>query len=302
MKLPGALTRTFARQIVLVQKHAPTILWAGGVACGIGATVSACRSTLRLEPIINQLEVNLKRSNLMHKDRPQEYSAVSRNKDRLYFYGEACVGIAKLYAPAIILGSASIVMLASGQSILVKRNAGLTAAYATLLAGFDDYRSRVVAEYGEEKDREFRYGSEERTIVEDTNTGPVKKRIRTAGAGRHKDYVRLFGPGNPSWGNIETSDVFFLSSQQDWLNDKLHARGHLFLNEAYDHLNFERTPAGAVTGWIYDPRNPERQGDGEVDFGCFAEGDPLRFLQDMVGEDGSIIIDFNVDGPIWDKI
>ena len=80
----------------------------------------------------------------------------------------------------------------------------------------------------------------------------------------------------------------------------LRTRGHLFLNEVYDMLGFPRTKAGAVVGWLYDPKRPEL-GDTYVDFGMYevhqlSEGDFVNT------NTHSFILDFNVVGDITDDI
>lgn len=304
MKLPGGVTRMFGRQLILAQKHAPAIFWTGGVACGIGATVSACRATLKLEPVIDKLENDLIRSNSMQKAQPEKYSIKNLNHDKLVFYTRAAGAICRLYGPAIILGAAAVTMLAKSNSILMKRNAGLTAAYTTLLQSLNDYRGRVREEFGEEKDREFLHGSHDKTIVEDTDKGPKKIQAKLPGDNRHSPYAKLFERGNQNWSPVPEYNLMFIRSHQNWLTDKLKARGHVFLNEAYDALGLERTPAGAVTGWIWDPRNEKNGtgGDGYVDFGVFDRENMDNFYRYVIGEEGAIWLDFNVDGEIWTRI
>ncbi len=94
---------------------------------------------------------------------------------------------------------------------------------------------------------------------------------------------------------------FFLVQQQNYANDLLKARGHLFLNEVYDLIGARRTKAGAQVGWIYDPEHDHLGGDGFVDFGMFDIDKPKA--RDFVnGYEKVIILDFNVDGVILDHI
>jgi hypothetical protein len=67
----------------------------------------------------------------------------------------------------------------------------------------------------------------------------------------------------------------------------------VFLNEAYDALGLERSTAGAVVGWVIGD-----EGDNYIDFGIF-EAQNARFVN---GSERSILLDFNVDGVIYDKI
>ena len=89
----------------------------------------------------------------------------------------------------------------------------------------------------------------------------------------------------------------FLVNMQMWMNDKLRARGHVFLNEVYDALGFERTHAGAVVGWIMQK---DGEGDNYVDFGIYNDSERANAF--INGMEKSILLDFNVDGVILDYI
>ena len=91
----------------------------------------------------------------------------------------------------------------------------------------------------------------------------------------------------------------FLKRQQDYANDRLKAKGHLFLNEVYDMLGIDRTKAGQIVGWVYDEDHPV--GDNFVDFGIYDYTKPanVRFVN---GNERTILLDFNVDGPIYGLI
>jgi len=105
-----------------------------------------------------------------------------------------------------------------------------------------------------------------------------------------KLYSKTFDKENLNWTDAEQFTGYnwmFLRHQQNWANDILRARGHLFLNEIYTMLGLPRTEIGAVVGWVYKDPN------SYVDFGCWEEeGLALK----------SIELNFNVDGPIVDLI
>ena len=64
-------------------------------------------------------------------------------------------------------------------------------------------------------------------------------------------------------------------------------------------LGIPRSKAGQVVGWIYDPENPV--GDNFVDFGIY-EADREKARDFVNGYERSILLDFNVDGNIWEKM
>ena len=64
-------------------------------------------------------------------------------------------------------------------------------------------------------------------------------------------------------------------------------------------LGIPRTTAGGYVGWIYDEKHPN--GDNYVDFGIYNLYKTKN--RDFVnGYERTILLDFNVDGIILDKI
>ena len=91
----------------------------------------------------------------------------------------------------------------------------------------------------------------------------------------------------------------FLKGVQAHCNDRLRAEGMLFLNDVYKELGFEPTKAGQVVGWVYDEHDPDC--DNYVDFGIFNLHS--QAAHDFVnGYERSILLDFNVDGNIWERM
>jgi hypothetical protein len=298
MKLiPTAISRKVADKALLSRKHSPTILLGVGLTSMVGSTVLACRATLKMEDVLETIENDLKTSKGVRDLHPDKYSEKDRKQDVAVIYVRGVVSVVKLYAPAIVLGGVGIACLTKSHKILQDRNVALTAAYVAVDTAFRNYRQRVVDTYGEETDRELRYGSEEVTVIDD-ETGKAFDTIRAA-PGEPSGYSRWFDETNNNWNAppFENHNWLFLRTQQNWANDMLRSHGHLFLNEVYSMIGLPHTNAGSAVGWIYD-RNNER-GDNYVDFGCFDQGkdQPIDFFN---GRDGAILLDFNVDGPIWD--
>jgi len=163
--------------------------------------------------------------------------------------------------------------------------------YAALEKGFNEYRARVISKYGEDEDRDLRYGTRE---IE-TEVRGKKKKITRVGLGEPSIYARFFDVSSPSWSKEPEYNLIFLKCQQNYANDLLHARGHVFLNEVYDMLGIPRSKAGAVVGWLLGV------GDDFINFGVF--DDRSDKARDFVnGFEGSILLDFNVDGVVYDRI
>ena len=290
--VPTAITNTIARNTLQLQKSSPHLLFAAGVTGTIVSTVLACRATLKMDEVLEQAQTEMNNAKtLVHPD----YSEADRVKDIKIIRARTGVAVVKLYTPAIIVGGLSIAALTSSHQILTKRNAALTAAYAALDKGFAEYRARVIEKYGEDQDRDFRYGTEQVAITSDSGK---KKIVTRAGPNAASIYARFFDEGSPNWSPEPEYNLLFLKCQQNYLNDMLHARGHLFLNEAYDALGIPRTKAGSVVGWVLS-RNGAT--DNYIDFGIF-DGKTERIRDFVNGHESSVLIDFNVDGIIWDRI
>lgn len=109
-------------------------------------------------------------------------------------------------------------------------------------------------------------------------------------------YARFFDEGCRRWRKDSVYNMRFLKYQQMYANDLLRARGHLYLNEVYDMLGIPRSKVGQIVGWIYDERFP--YGDNFVDFDL----DNPRNADFINGYKSTVLLDFNVDGRIDDKI
>jgi hypothetical protein len=290
--IKNMVTSKLGRQVLTVQKHSPTILFTAGVVGIVATVVLASRATLRLTEVIEEAEEDLYNIKTMDSKR---YSDDDRRKDTIIVYSRTAMKIAKLYGLPTIIGVASIAALTGSHVILNRRNVALTAAYAALDRGFREYRQRVKDQLGEEKEAEFRYCLADSEIVEETKNGPVVKTVKRAGPDSASIYAKYFDEGSPSWNPQAGYNMMFLRAQQAYANNMLQARGHLFLNEVYEMLGLKHTSAGAVVGWV------KGHGDDYVDFGIF-DGSNTGMRDFVNGWNKSILLDFNVDGVIYDLI
>jgi hypothetical protein len=284
MKLPEVITRNVGRQILTLRKQSPNIAFVGGIVGILGATFLACKATLKLEDTLEEISSDIKGAKSLNEK--ETYPAEEYRKDVMYAYGKASMQIVKLYGPAVVLGSASIGLLTSSHVQLTRRNSALMAAYATLQKAYDDYRDRVRAELGEEKELDL-YHAATREVVK----GEEDK--VTADPNQWSPYARFFDEASSHWVKNPELNRIYIQCQQNYANDLLRSRGHVFLNEVYDMLDFERTKAGQVVGWVIG-----KDGDNYVDFGIYRAFNSL-FVN---GRERTILLDFNVDGVIYDKI
>lgn len=306
-KLPASATRTINRAAFKIRKHSPEILVVSGIVGAVTSTVMACKATTKIDEVINESKEHVDMTKKYVEDNgfTEKYTETDYKKDLTIMYTQRGLKLAKLYAPAVILGTVSITAILAGHNILRKRNVALAAAYATIDKGFKEYRGRVIERFGEELDKELKYNIKAKEIDEikiNEKTGKeevVKKAINVADPNIYSDYARLFDDGCLGWTKDPEYNLMFLKDQQRYANDRLKTKGCLFLNEVYDMLGIPRTKAGAVVGWIFDEKHPN--GDNFVDFGIYDMNNAKT--RDFVnGYERTILLDFNVDGVIYDKI
>lgn len=303
-----AIKNTFSKVAFKIRKHSPEILVVTGVVGTVASTVLACKATTKVSTILENTkqEVEVIHAVAAKEEMAEVYSETDVKKDLTIVYTKTAVEVAKLYAPSVALGVASIGCILTSHKIMRSRNVAIAAAYAAVDKGFKEYRNRVVDRFGSDIDRELKYGLKAKKITEievDEETGKEKKvkkdTLVVTDPNGYSDYARFFDEACPAWEKNAEYNLMFLRAQQQYANDILVSRGHLFLNEVYDMLGIPRTKAGQVVGWIYDAKNPI--GDNFVDFGIY---DIHREVaRDFVnGYERTILLDFNVDGNIWDLI
>ena len=288
-----------------LKKHSPEILVVAGVIGTVASAVMACKATTKISTIIDKTKEDVDNIHKCLEDESltEEYTQDDSKKDLAIVYIQTGVKLAKLYAPSVILGALSITGILASNNILRKRNVALAAAYATVDQGFKDYRKRVVERFGEQIDRELKYNIKAKkfeTIEVDPETGKekkVKETVDIADPNTPSEFARFFDDGCTGWEKNSEYNLMFLRAEQNYANDRLKARGYLYLNEVYERLGIPCTKAGQIVGWVYNPDKPN--GDNYVDFGIYdiARERAREFVN---GYERTILLDFNVDGNIWD--
>lgn len=290
-----------SKAVMKLKKHSPEILVVAGIAGTVVSAVLACKATTKVAEILDETKGTL---DTIHEGMEtgaingQEYTTEDGKKDTVVVYAQTGVKLAKLYGPAIILGTLSITSILASNNILRKRNVALGAAYAAIDKSFKEYRGRVIERFGEQVDTELKYGIKAKKFEEievDPETGKekkVKKTVMVTDPNLQSDYAVYFDSKSRNYETNPDYNRMFLKAQQAFANDKLQTRGHLFLNEVLDDLDLPRTPAGQIVGWTKD--GP----DGYVNF---------RIVEvERETEDGrhepALLLDFNVEGNIWEKM
>ena len=311
-ELTTAASRAFHEVGFQLKKHSPEILVATGVVGTVVSAVLACKATTKLHDVLEDTKEKIDmfhqgaedgkvQSEVDGKIEIVEYTADDCTRDITITYAQTGLKLAKLYAPSVLLGAASITSILVGHNVLHKRNLALAAAYTAVDTGFKKYRGRLVERLGEKMDKELLYNIkaqevEETVVDEKGKEKTVKKTIEvadpTAALGL---YTYCFDETSTAWERDAERNKFFLLRQQDYANEMLRSKKRVFLNEVLEMVGLPRCRAGQTVGWVYDEKHPI--GDNYIDFGIFdinCEAN-RNFVN---GLEKSIWLNFNVDGDI----
>lgn len=266
---------------LVCKKFGPTGMTVLGISLGVTTVVVACVATTKAEPILDATKERVDKAKENEDPKAQKHEIAVA-------YCKTAGDFAKLYAPAVATGAASIAFILGGHCMLKKQNAALMAMTSALATSYATYRQRVVDEFGKEKDFEYYNGLKKTTdIIVDPETGETTtKNVYVEEKPSLNIYHEIFDENNGNWTWSTSLNLMFLRSIQDEMNYILKARGYVFYNEVRRRLGFKETEAGQFTGWVYGG-----EGDNLIDFG----------IREEVRHDGiapKYLLDFNVDGDI----
>lgn len=298
------VSRFAAKAKFKLGKHSPEILMVVGAVGAVTSTVMACKATLKVNDILAAHDATVATIHDVQEGKVQikageEYTEEDVKKDLTTTYVQTGLKIAKLYAPAVILGTLSIGCMFGSNHILQKRNAALTAAYVTLDKAFGDYKGRVTERFGDRVQSELEHGIkavevESKVVNEDGTEETIKSYVDEVD-GAHSPYDLIFDEMIDEWQPDAQYNKWHLAQVEDTANRRLRTQGYLFLNDVYRMIGRYNSgamivkPEGQIVGWLYDPNNENLQN-------CVKLG-----LDKMHG-DRNVVLHFNVDGPIIDKI
>lgn len=287
-----------------IGKHSPEILMVCGAVGAVTSAVMACKATLKVNDILAAHQSSVATIHDVQDGKAAikegaEYTEEDAKKDLTTVYVQTGVKLVKLYAPAVILGTLSLGCMVGSNHILQKRNAALTAAYVTLDKAFNEYKGRVSERFGERVQHEIEHGVKavevESRVVNEDGTEEVVKSYIDETDGVHSPYDLIFDEMIDRWEADAHYNKMVLTQIESQANNVLRNRGYLFLNEVYHMIGRYSsgesiyTPQGQIVGWLYDPNNESLQN-------C------VKFGLDKMQGDRSVVLHFNIDGPIIDKI
>lgn len=301
-KIMDSITRAASVTNYHFQVNKPEIYMGVGIAGVLVSGFLACRATLKLEKTLKESREKIEK---IHED--IETGVIEeKNAKKEVAIGYIYMGakVVALYAPSVVLAGASITAIVASNDILKKRAANFANLYAASQKAFKDYRGRVAERFGKEVEEEIyldkkKIEVEEKKIDENGNETTEKKEVTVVGNLQPSEYSRFYSAGNRGWTKDPEANMIFLRRQQDAATDRLRAKGYLFLNDVYELLGMPKSEAGHYVGWIDDP---ELGKDCYVDFGIYRVDSSPANADFVNGNEPTILLDFNVDGPIMDKV
>ena len=277
-------------------KHIPELLQIAGGIEFVGTCVSVAKGTIKAHDVTMEYRANKKEIEDAAALNDPNYGKNEIRRDRIIAAGIAGKGYAKCYLPSVVRGTFSLSCLCGASYILKSRNVALAAAYATLNDGFKSYRGRVIDKYGEEEDYRLKTGiTTEKEVVTEIGEDGKKHKMKVDVdyiEGEPSGYTFMFDDAH-SMMNVTDSIVARdqLMMAENSANVILQARGYILLNEVLRSIGLHETTAGAIVGW-----QTKGNGDGFVDF-------RMKQVRTKMDEGGvAFILDFNVDGPIYQDI
>ena len=314
MSFLNKLLDTANGSVDILNKNLDKILLVSGFVAGAVTIVTACKGTLKAEKILEDHKERSKKIEKAIAAYPEYKTDKAFAMDVINVYSKTGVELGKTYAVPFIFGVAASACFIGEHIVMQKRVnklegviASLSAAYIAIDKAFKAYRKRVIEKYGKEEDQYLRYGAERRLIeTKDEQTGEVRREERIfIENGHHSEYAKFFDElstecryMDPYHNKIDwEANKTFLMIQEGAANSRLKAKGYLFLNEVYDMLGLQPTKAGQSVGWIYNPE--DKSIDSYVSFNIF---DKINRRLVNGFEEDTILLDFNVDGRIFDRI
>lgn len=286
-------------------QHSPEILLGTSIASGIGATVTGCIATKKMEKI-----------NARHKELLAEIHEAFDNsaEDNPEFkrqivkeYGRYWFQVGKTWAPCVCFTAVSVTSAYGSFRIINGRLIKAEMALAGLTQFIERYRENVIEDAGEEKDLYY------------ANNGALDKKAKLIKEGKYKPkehksveivdtqdglgvFHYIFSEDTVKWGYWNASPSYnyrMLLSQQSIFDNKLKDDGEVDLIDVYKSLGldpsvlYEEAAQGRRYGWALDKYTENgTYNDQHVLFGILEYNDSQHKLF-RLGQTPDVMLHFN---------
>ena len=301
-------------------QHSPEILLGTSIVAGIGATVTGCIATKKMEAINAKHNEIL---DILHKSGEEldgetadgttlfkENPAYKRNITKEY--GRYWFDVAKTWAPCVGLTLLSGTAAFGSFKIVNKRLLVAETAFAGVSKAFEQYRDNVIEDQGLEKDEYY------------ANNGALKKKQELIAKGKYKekDVPMTKDPNFKCVDVTRYDDIFhyfynedsvkqscysrypyynmrLLAQTQEMFDSRLKDDGIVFLDDIYQYLGLDmktllaERAQGRTYGWVLDCYTEDGMpNDQHVLFGIYEYNDTQHRLF-RAGQINDIVLHFN---------
>lgn len=233
IKYPKVNIKPFVKACkVGLTKNAPTILTMTGITAMASSTYWAVKATPKALALKEKAEVEKnKKAGTFKGDKVNDWIPLTKVE-----IVQTCW---RCYAPAFITGVLGAACLIGANSMNLRKNAALAAAYALSETNFKEYREKTLEEVGEKKEEKIRNAvAEEKITKNPVNTSTVLE----TGNGDTLCYDAICG-------RYFKSSIEKLKSALNELNMELVQDGYVSLNQYYDLIGLPDGMLGDDLGW-----------------------------------------------------
>lgn len=233
IKYPKVNVKPFVKACkVGLTKNAPTILTMTGITAMASSTYWAVKATPKALALKEKAEVEKnKKAGTFKGDKVNDWILLTKVE-----IVQTCW---RCYAPAFITGVLGAACLIGANSMNLRKNAALAAAYALSETNFKEYREKTLEEVGEKKEEKIRNAvAEEKITKNPVNTSTVLE----TGNGDTLCYDAICG-------RYFKSSIEKLKSALNELNMELVQDGYVSLNQYYDLIGLPDGMLGDDLGW-----------------------------------------------------
>lgn len=291
-------------------EHSPQILLVTGIASIVGGMILTIKNNTKASDILVDRREAIDGLTELSEENKEIYTDEKLSSDIRKVNMSTTIGLVKTYAPGVLLAGLGIVEIILSNREMSHRYKDMASYAGSLAASFAAYRQRAKEIYGDDADDRIMYGIERKKVSVsevDPETGEVKTKkeevdIATNPFGVSRYAIYFDQDTTTEWDPNMDVNLGYVNGCMQQANDRLQYpyntkhKKIVLLNEVYEMLGFPQTLEGSKVGWSLDSKN----GDHQIIFN----------VQEVAREDfeGSdtyhrcLLIDFNVDGPVTDKM
>ena len=266
---------------------------AGTIMVGVGTGMIISKAEQAVE-VKNEYEYQAKMIEL--KDENDDWDSKSqRTRDCVKVAKDTAIGYLKVYGPGLAVEVGGLALMGISHATDRKEIATVSAALASTVMEFANYRQRVQEELGEEKDEEFLTG------VPAKKEGKGKKKAEKeepVAIDHLPNHSFIFDETNSNWEKDAGMNRDFLEKHERWLNDKLWYEGYLMENDIRKDVGAPIDPNAVAYGITAVDENGNRN---YISFGINRNTERAKAFRDG-SERSFLVILSNMEPNVLKKL